>query len=69
MMIDEVVIWAIPEGGSYRLGCADAAVAPIPFGAEIVVRIDRCDKELMWQWIKKRVRRGWSLDKIRRKCQ
>lgn len=64
----EVVIWIIREGGSYRVGVSDAKAAPIPFGADPVTCIKRCDERMMLEWIKKRIKRGWSPEKIRTAC-
>lgn len=66
--MSDVVIWALPDGASWRIGTSDARYAPLPFAAEVICRVPRCDSASMCRWIERRIRRGWSIEKIKAAC-
>lgn len=66
--MSEIVIWAVKEGKTYRAGVSDAKISPIPFSAEIITRTQKCDERIMLEWVKKRIKRGWPIDKIKAAC-
>ena len=61
------VIWAMAEGRRLRIGVTNARVH-IPFPAKAITTVEPCDVHLMKQWLKKRAKKGWSLEELRRAC-
>lgn len=66
--VEEVLIWVIPEINRMRVGASRADRSPIPFGADIITRVPVCDKDMMLGWVKRRAKRGWSVEKMRGAC-
>lgn len=67
-MADEYVLWGIPEEWGLRIGASDLRVSPIPFGADIITRVEACDLRVMRRWCERRAKRGWSVSKMRTFC-
>jgi hypothetical protein len=69
-VLDEYVIFAVPEGGNrLRVGASPANKSPLPFGAEIITRVVKPDLNIMLPWLRRRVKRGWSAEKMRLACE
>jgi hypothetical protein len=47
----DFVIWAVPgKSKKYRVGASLARKSPLPFGAEVVVRVLGADLNMMLSW-------------------
>lgn len=64
----EYVLWGIPGKRRVRIGVSCAQYSPIPFGADIITRVELCELSIMRRWCEKHARRGWSVAKMRSFC-
>ena len=64
-MQGEVIIWAIPESNRIRIGASIASLAPIPFSAEIIVRVTKEDANITKAEVKRYAKNGLSIEKIK----
>ncbi|MCF4152605.1 hypothetical protein L2W58_12440 [Dethiosulfovibrio sp. F2B] len=63
------VIWCRREGrGGLRVGVSDARY-PIPYMADPITIVEPCDVRLMRRWLRRRAKKGWSLERLRRSCE
>ena len=62
------VLWALDEGNGLRIGASVARYAPIPFGAQVITLVEGCDLPIMRLWCERCVKRGWSVEKMRKAC-
>lgn len=65
---DMVIIWAIQDGRRWRAGSSNARYSPIPISAIPIIECMNCDKKFMLRWIQKRLRRRWSIERIKAAC-
>ena len=63
------IIGAIPERRGLRVGVSNASCYPLPFGADIITLVEFCDVDLMKRWCRKKARKGWTVEKMRRSCE
>ena len=61
-------IWGIPRRGRVRIGVSNASYSPLPFDADIITLVESCDVDLMKRWCRKKAKKGWSIEKLRRSC-
>ncbi|EHL68447.1 hypothetical protein HMPREF1006_02470 [Synergistes sp. 3_1_syn1] len=65
---DKIIIWAIQDGRQWRAGNSNSRYSPIPFGAIPIIECLNCDKRFMLSWIQKRLKRRWSIERIKAAC-
>lgn len=66
--MEKYVLWGIPEEKGLRIGASDLRKSPLPFGADIITRVEPCDLDIMRRWCRRRARRGWTVEKMRAFC-
>lgn len=67
-MASAYVLWAERLDGRLRIGASDARYRP-PIGVQVITIVEACDLRMMRRWLERRVKRGWTVEKMKAACE